>query len=279
MTLAAIDAHHHLWDPGLRPYPWMDDSVARLRRPFLVDTLQEAAALTPVQRTVVVQSLSSAEETEWLRHIAATTEWIAGVVGWIDLTSPTMTAELAESLDGKGKLRGYRHQLYTEEDPAWITRPIVNANLREVGAAGLSFDLLVDRRTSSAALEAVRANPDLMFVIDHAGNPGPADEHEIWLADLRAMAGAGNVACKLSGLLTNAGRRNMREVRTVMDVVLDLFGVDKCLWGSDWPISLLAHDYASTFQTAFRWAEDFSESERDRIFRDNAVSVYKLGRI
>ncbi|WP_217488582.1 amidohydrolase [Curtobacterium sp. Csp1] len=188
-----IDAHHHLWDPSDRPYPWMDDSVAPLRRRFDTDDLSALTRAAGIDRTIVVQAAHDPGETEWLLTQPSP---VVGVVGWVDLTAPDVADRLAALVDGarpggvgpggagpgaRGadsgpRLVGIRHQAHDEPDPGWLARPEVVRGVRAVAAAGLAFDLLVRAREQAAALALVDAVPEGRFVLDHAGKPAIADE-------------------------------------------------------------------------------------------------------
>lgn len=272
-----IDAHHHLWDPADRPYPWMDDSVAPIRRRFDVSDLLAATAGTPVTRTVVVQAVHDAGETAWL---VARPEPVAGVVGWVDLTAPDVSERLAATTSGPGggRLVGIRHQAQDEPDPGWLARSEVVRGVRAVAEAGLAFDLLVREREHDAALALVDAVPDAAFVLDHAGKPSIGSGDRSWPDRMRDFAARPNVACKVSGLLTEAGAdwRDRPVARYARDVV-EHFGPDRSLFGSDWPVSTLAADYAEVLRTTTDALADLSPAEHDAVFRGTAERIYLAG--
>lgn len=179
-----IDAHHHLWDPADRSYPWMDDSVAPIRRRFDVDDLIAAARGTDVTRTIVVQAVHDPGETAWLLEQP---EPVAGVVGWVDLTAPDVADRIAAVVARPGgdrlvgnRLVGIRHQAQDEPDPDWLARPEVVRGVRAVAAAGLVFDVLVRAREHRAALTLLDAVPEGSFVLDHAGKPDIAGGDPGW---------------------------------------------------------------------------------------------------
>ncbi|OII12693.1 amidohydrolase [Curtobacterium sp. MCBA15_008] len=285
-----IDAHHHLWDPADRPYPWMDDSVAPIRRRFDVDDLRAVTRDTDVTRTVVVQAVHDPGETAWL---LAQPGPVAGVVGWVDLTAPDVADRLAvvRALPGGERLVGIRHQAHDEPDPSWLARPDVVRGVRAVAAAGLVFDLLVREREHPAALALVDAVPEAVFVLDHAGKPAIARDRsgtqdsgegrevaDAWRARMRDVAARPNVVCKVSGLLTEAGDdwRDRPVARYAREVV-ELFGPDRSLFGSDWPVSTLATDYAEVLATTTTALADLGPEERDAVFRGTAERIYLAG--
>jgi L-fuconolactonase len=226
-----VDAHQHFWDPALGGYDWMTDDMAVLRRPYGPADLAPLLRANGVAGTVLVQARGSLDETRYLLELAAATPFVLGVVGWIDLTQD-VPAQLA-SLDGA--LVGVRHQVHDEPDPEWLLRDDVQRGLRGVGEAGLVFDLLVRARELPAAVEAVRRHPEVRFVLDHAAKRPVADG--AWRRGVAALAGHGNVVCKLSGLFTE------HEPRGTAQEALALFGAERCMFGSDWPVCLLATTY------------------------------------
>jgi L-fuconolactonase len=227
-----VDSHQHFWDPALADYPWMTDELAPLRRRFAPEDLEPLLREHRVSGTVVVQARHSLDETETLLAIAAATPFVLGVVGWIDLTGD-VGRQLGE-LDGV--LAGVRHQVHDETDPAWLLREDVQRGLAAVGAAGLAYDLLVRPRELPAAVETARRHPDVRFVLDHAGK-APHSNRAAWAEGVSALAELPNVTCKLSGLFTEADPEG-----TVADA-RRWFGSDRCMFGSDWPVCLLASGY------------------------------------
>ncbi|PCN46923.1 amidohydrolase [Curtobacterium sp. 'Ferrero'] len=304
----SIDAHHHLWDPSDRDYPWMDDSVAPIRRRFDVDDLRAALEGSGVDRTVVVQAVHDPGETAWLLRQPAP---VAGVVGWVDLTAPDVDERLAaivaehpaalvaehpaalvaddpEVETVAPRLVGIRHQAQDEPDPGWLARPDVVRGVRAVADAGLAFDLLVREREHGAALALVDAVPEGRFVLDHAGKPAIADDHgpggsavaDAWRARMRAFAARPNVVCKVSGLLTEAGNDwRDRPVARYLREVVGTFGPDRSMFGSDWPVSTLAADHAEVLHTTTAALADLSPSERHDVSTGTAERTYFPGEV
>ena len=241
-----VDAHHHFWDPSRRDYPWMGDELAAIRRPFGPNDLRPLLADNGVDKTILVQTVSSVEETREFLETAAANDFVAGVVGWVDLTSPAVEETIA-SLVGD-LLVGIRHQVHDEPDPRWLLRDDVQRGIAAVGDAGLVYDLLVRTRELPAALETVRRHRGMSFVVDHAAKPRIAGGS--WDADwekaLEPFGDEPNVACKLSGLVTEADWKSWtpEQLSPYMRRVLDWFGPERCMFGSDWPVCLLAADYA-----------------------------------
>jgi L-fuconolactonase len=277
-----VDAHHHLWDPGARDYPWMTDELAPIRRRFGPEDLAPLLAAAGVDATVVVQAVSSVEETRELLAIAAATDFVAGVVGWVDLADPDVAATLADLRAGPGgdRLVGVRHQVHDEPDPAWLLRPEVQRGIAAVGAAGLVYDLLVRSRELPGALETARQRPEVRFVIDHLAKPriaaGPDDP--AWAAAMAPFSDLGNVDCKLSGMVTEADWRAWRpaDLRPYVDRVVGWFGPDRCLFGSDWPVCLLAGTYGQVYDALAEAIADLEAAARAAIMGGTAARVYGL---
>jgi L-fuconolactonase len=219
-----VDAHQHFWDPATADYPWMTDD---LRRRYGPEDLAPLLDEYGIRGTIVVQARHSFDETRELIAIAAATPFVLGVVGWVDLTG-----DVERALDG---LVGVRHQVHDEPDPGWLLRDDVQRSIAAIGEAGLVFDLLVREEQLPAAVETVRRNPGTKFVLDHVAKRPPDDG--AWAEGVAALAELPNVACKLSGVLTEFDPRG-----TVVRA-LEWFGTDRCMFGSDWPVCLLAGGY------------------------------------
>ncbi|ROP72150.1 amidohydrolase [Curtobacterium sp. PhB115] len=277
-----IDAHHHLWDPADRQYPWMDDSVAPIRRRFDVDDLRAATRDTGVTRTIVVQAVHDPGETTWLLEQPGP---VAGVVGWVDLTAPDVADRIAavRALPGGERLVGVRHQAQDEPDPDWLARPEVARGVRTLAAAGLVFDLLVREREHRAALTLVEAVPEASFILDHAGKPDiahdAAETATAWRGRMADFAARPNVACKVSGLFTEAGPdwRDRPVDRYVREVV-EQFGPDRSMFGSDWPVSTLATGYAEVVQRTAEALADLSSTDHEAVFGGTAERIYLVAR-
>jgi L-fuconolactonase len=279
--MSALDAHHHLWDPRVRDYPWMAaPALDPIRRPYGLQELRDRAAAAGVERTVLVQTVPDEAETEEFLALASSSGGlIAGVVGWVDLTDPGVADALARlrALPGGQCLVGVRHQVQDEPDPGWLSRPAVRRGLRAVAGAGLAYDLLVLVPQLPEALAAVRDLPEGRFVLDHAAKPPiAAGAIEPWADALAELARLPNVSCKLSGLVTEAGWDDWdaERIRPYADHVLASFGPDRVMFGSDWPVCELAASYAEVRSLADELLEGLSPSERDAVLCTTATRVY-----
>jgi L-fuconolactonase len=276
-----VDAHHHFWDPARADYPWLTDDLAVIRRAFTPDDLAPHLAAAGVDSTVLVQTRSSLGETREFLATAAATPFIRGVVGWVDLTDRAIGEVLAELREGVGgdRLVGIRHQVHDEPDPDWLMRDDVRRGIRAVGDAGLVYDLLVRSRELPAALDTVRALPDIRFVIDHLAKP-PIRERAIqrWADLIQPFGALPNVCCKVSGMVTEADWTSWQptDFEPYVGHVLDVFGAERLLFGSDWPVCLLAASYQQVFDATRAALGDLGGSERAGIFGRNATSIYRL---
>jgi L-fuconolactonase len=257
------------------------DVLAPLRRPYTVDDLWEVTD-GKVAHTVLVQTISSEAETAaFLATAGANDGLIKGVVGWVDLTAPDVADRIRALRAGPGgeRLVGMRHQVQDEDDPRWLARPEVLRGLRAVAAAGLAYDLLVLVSQLDVATEVVRQLPEVRFVLDHLAKPGiAAGEWEPWASRIADLAGEPNVSAKLSGLVTEASWSDWspEQIAPYAKHALDVFGADRLMYGSDWPVCTLAASYEQVWDLAGTLIGDLTERERDAILGDTAVRVYQL---
>ncbi|MTE22285.1 amidohydrolase family protein [Streptomyces sp. TRM43335] len=279
-----VDAHHHVWDLSVRDQDWLaDDRLAPLRRTFTTADLAPEAAAAGVDATVVVQTVTVPDETPELLALAAADDLVAGVVGWTDLTAPDVADALARLRDGPGgeHLVGIRHQVQGEPDPRWLLRPDVTRGTRALAAAGLVHELVVLPHQLPAAAEAAAAHPDLLFVLDHLGKPPVAEGRSAsWARDLRRLAGLPNTLGKLSGLVTEAhwDTWTVEDLRPFADTALEAFGPERLMFGSDWPVCLLAAPYRRVVGTARELTAALTPAERAAVLGGTATRVYGLRR-
>jgi L-fuconolactonase len=279
--MSRVDAHHHVWDLSVREQTWMvGPELDPVRRNYSIDDLAPLAAAADVTATVLVQTVGVPDETPEFLDIANSNELVAGVVGWVDLTAADVAdvlARLRNRPDGQW-LKGIRHQVHDEADPRWLCRDDVRAGIAAVGEAGLVYDLLTKTPQLPAAVETVAALPEVSFVVDHISKPVIGADPEPWATELRALAALPNVSCKLSGMVTEASWTDWKvsDLQPYVDVVLEAFGPERVMFGSDWPVCLLAASYAEVVQAAEDLTAGLSTTERDAIFGETARRVYKL---
>jgi L-fuconolactonase len=277
-----IDAHHHFWDPTRTTYPWMEvEALDPIRRPFGPEDLAPELAAQGIVGTVLVQTISSLDETREFLALAAGGAFVWGVVGWVDLTTAGVGDDLDALIDGLGgdRLVGIRHQVHDESDPDWLRRPDVRRGLKAVQARGLRYDLLVRPRELAAATDTVRALEDLQFVLDHIAKPHiAAGQDDPWRERMPVLAALPNVAVKLSGMVTEADWASWTsaDLRPFVGSVVDWFGVERLMFGSDWPVCLLATSYAGVVQGLLEALGTLSSADEAAIFGSNAQRVYGL---
>jgi L-fucono-1,5-lactonase len=279
--VTTVDAHHHFWDPAKAEYPWLTDELAPIRRAFGPSDLEPLLAESLMDATILVQTRSSVDETRDFLALAAKHAFIGGVVGWVDLTAPSVANDLAALRAARGgdRLVGIRHQVHDEPDAEWLSRTDVRRGLRAVGSAGLAYDLLVRARELPAAVDAAAALPDIRFVNDHAAKPPVASRRmEPWAGHLARLASLPNVTCKLSGLVTEADWSSWTpaDLRPYVEIVLERFGPERIMFGSDWPVCLLAASYGRVLDTASDLTSELTATERARIFGLTAIETYRL---
>ncbi|GAB2909184.1 amidohydrolase family protein [Streptomyces mayteni] len=281
--MGRIDAHHHVWDLARRPHDWLaGPETSAIRRSFGLADLAAPAAAAGVTRTVLVQVLPEVAETAEFLALAADDELVAGVVGWVDLTLGDAVAErLAALREGPGGelLVGVRHLVQGEPDARWLCRPDVRRGLAAVAAAGLAYDLLVLPHQLPAALDTVRALPGLTFVLDHLAKPPiAAGSRQPWARLIGELAVEPNVYAKLSGLVTEADHATwtVAALRPYAETALTAFGTGRLMFGSDWPVCLLAASYAEVVGATEELTAGLGPAERADVFGGVAARAYRL---
>ncbi|WP_234534733.1 amidohydrolase family protein [Streptomyces shenzhenensis] len=283
---ALIDAHHHVWDLARRAQPWLDvPAHTPINRSFRPGDLRSAATRPIAGRslaaTVVVQCVASVDETRELLALADGDPLLAAVVGWADLTSPALGDVLDELREGAGggRLRALRHLVQDETDPDWLQRPAVERGLRTLQARGLGYDILIRSHQFPEAIRLARRFPELPVVLDHAGKPPLADgELSDWERNVRVLAGFPHVRCKVSGLVTEADHEKWSAagLRPVWEVLADAFGADRLMFGSDWPVCVLAGGWNRWASAMDEFLTGASPGETDAVLRRTAARFYGL---
>jgi L-fuconolactonase len=278
---AVVDAHHHFLDPAHTDYRWITPELAAIDRPFGPEDLAPELAAAGIDRTILVQTISSIEETREFLAVAERVPFIAGVIGWVDLTDTAVAGSIDGLRAGPGGdlLVGIRHQVHDEPDPGWLSRADVGRGLAAVEAASLTYDLLVRPRELAVALEVARSRPGLRLVIDHLAKP-PIESGalEPWATLLRPFGELPNVWCKVSGLVTEAdwAAWRPRDLVPYVEIALDVFGPSRLIFGSDWPVCLLAASYGEVVSVARGLAAGLSGPDRDALFGEAAARAYAL---
>ncbi len=282
-----IDAHQHFWRYQPARDAWIGDNMPVLKRDYLPADLLPELGANGIDGTIAVQADQSEAETLFLLEQAGRNPFIAGVVGWVDLCAAD-AGERLQYFSRFSKLRGFRHVAQSEPDDRFLVRDDFVRGVGMLGELDWTYDILIYARQLPAAVELVEKLPDQAFVLDHIGKPnitkldGKSLEFDRWAVGIRALARNPRVYCKLSGLVTEADWRGWRadDFKPYLDIVFDAFGVDRLMFGSDWPVCLLAGTYAQVKGLIEDYACGFANSEREKVFGDifgnNAARFYGL---
>ena len=273
-----IDAHQHFWKYNPAHQTWMTDAMDILRRDYLPDELAPLLTSAGFGGTIAVQARQRIEETEWLLELAATHHLIQGVVGWLDLRSPALVGQLARYAPHP-KLVGVRHVIHDEPDDHFMLRPDFRRGIGQLHAHDLTYDLLLFPKHLPVAVNLVEEFPDQPFVLDHIAKPAIREGLvSPWREDLMRLGAFPNVHCKLSGMVTEARWRQWQadDFHRYLDTVIEAFGTQRVMIGSDWPVCLLSGDYVSTMHIVIDYIQQFSSSEHAAILGGNCARFYQI---
>ena len=277
-----IDSHHHIWDLSVRDQEWIaGDEMQSIRRNFVVSDLKEAIASSRIGRTILVQTVTDYAETPELLAIAQSEHLVGAVVGWLPIDAPDAIAHLHkyQDLPGAEYLKGIRDIAQDHSDPNYLARPQTIANVKKLGELGLTFDLLTKTPELAAAINLVRACPDVQFVMDHISKPRIAkQEMEPWKSLMSELATFPNVLCKVSGLVTEANWKDweVKDFKPYVDHVIEIFTPQRLMFGSDWPVSILGGSYSQIVKLAEALTSHLSPSEADFFWHKTATAAYGL---
>jgi L-fuconolactonase len=282
ITSDRIDAHHHLWHYTPDDHGWINEEMGLLRRDFLPSDLKPLLDRAGIHGAIAVQARQTLEETRWLLSLAEdeadSNPWMKGVVGWAPIASPDFPETLARLRQCK-KLKGLRHFVQDEPDDQFLLSQAFNRGIRTLRDTGLVYDILIHARHLPQTVRFVDTHPDQSFVLDHCAKPPILSRDvEPWGSHMRELAKRPNVCCKLSGLVTEADWQSWTPVHLepYWCLVLEAFGPARLLFGSDWPVALLASSYQRWIDTVTEWVAPLSASEQEAIFGGTASRVYSL---
>lgn len=274
-----IDAHQHFWHYDAQEYAWINESMAALKRDFLPPDLRPLLSRWGFQGCVAVQARQSLAETRWLLSLTDEYQYVRGVVGWVDLCSAELPAQL-EELAKHPKLVGVRHVVQDEPDDDFVLRADFQRGIARLAEFELTYDVLIYPRQLRAATKLVAAFPDQPFVLDHIGKPDIAHgSMKPWEAGIRELGRLPNVCCKLSGMVTETHWKRWRpeDFMPYLEVVFEAFGADRLMIGSDWPVCTLSGEYGPVMDIVMRAIEYFPGEARDKILGRNCSRFYGLG--
>jgi L-fuconolactonase len=273
-----IDAHHHFWRYNVEEFAWIDESLSPLRRDFLPSNLERELRGVAIDGVVSVQARQTLEETKWLLSLAEENEFIKGVVGWVPLADPKIGEYLAE-FSQHAKLSAVRHVVQAEPNDEFILGKEFNRGITALQDCGLVYDILIYERHLLNATRFVDRHPEQVFVLDHIAKPrikeGVIDD---WAANLCKLAQRPHVYCKVSGMVTEADFDSwtVDDLKPYWDMVLAAFGLERIMFGSDWPVCTVACSYGRWYETVLRLAEQLSPAEQADLFGNTACQVYRL---
>jgi L-fuconolactonase len=277
-TSPRIDSHHHLWLYSPQEYGWIDENMKVIRRDFLPEHIHQEIQAAGIDGVVTVQAHQSIAETEWLLKLAAGNDLMRGVVGWVPLIDGNVRDALGP-LAANPKLKAIRHVIQSEADPDYILREDFNRGIQALPEFGLIYDILIFERHLPQTIEFVDRHPNQIFVLDHIAKPR-IGAHVVspWAENMRELALRPNVYCKLSGMVTEADYRYWTEadLQPYFDVALEAFGSRRLMFGSDWPVCLVAVEYRRWFQIVCAQIAGLSPDEQDRILGGTAIEAYRF---
>jgi L-fuconolactonase len=273
-----IDSHQHFWKYDPVRDSWITDEMAAIKRDFTPLDIQFVLERNGFGGTVAVQASESDEETNYLVRLSKEYPVIKGVVGWVDLQAADIEHRLESYKDVK-VLKGFRHVVEGEEDPDFLIRPAILNGLKALAKFGYTYDLLIRPRHYQATLTCVSQNPELQFVLDHIAKPPiKSREFDEWATFIDALSVFPNVACKVSGLATEADWTGWKldDFKQYLTHIFARFGTERIMYGSDWPVCLLAASYEESIAIVEDKLGQFTEIERNAFWAGNAIRVYNL---
>ncbi|WP_016777773.1 amidohydrolase family protein [Anaerophaga thermohalophila] len=273
-----IDSHQHFWNYNREEFDWINNDMTSIKKSFLPKDLKATLSGIGVEGVVSVQARQSLEETDWLLQLAAENEFIKGVVGWVPLSDKNIP-EILSRFKNNNSLKGVRHVIQGEPDPQFILKKNFNNGISQLKKYGLIYDILIFGRQLPNTIRFVDQHPDQPFVLDHIAKPEiRLNEIKVWKKDIKELARRENVSCKLSGMVTEADFTIWTEdqLKPYFDVVLEAFGPGRLLFGSDWPVCLVATSYKSWLKLVKKWISKLSSLEQEQILGRNARLIYNL---
>lgn len=273
-----VDAHQHFWIYNQEEYKWIDESMVKLRRNFLPSHLNRVLKRNGFDFCVTVQARQTLQETKWLLELAQNNSFIKGIVGWVNLKSNSVEQEL-EQFAAYKKFKGIRHVLQDEKDDGYMLRSDFKQGLRQLEKYGLTYDVLIYPRHIKYACTLVHEFPHQKFIIDHLAKPLIKESKiEPWKKDMQKLAREDNVLCKLSGMVTEANWNSWKQEDFIpyMEIMLEAFGPNRLLFGSDWPVCTVVAKYEQVLGIVTNFISSLSPAEQAHIMGQNAIDFYNL---
>ncbi|WP_282124157.1 amidohydrolase family protein [Algibacter mikhailovii] len=273
-----IDSHQHFWHYEPAKHSWIDDDMSAIRRDFLPADLQKVYRENGIDACVAVQADQTLAETDFLIDLAVKNDFIKGVVGWVDLRNESVNTDL-EKYSHHQKVKGFRHVVQGEPDHNFLLRSNFLRGISALEKYNYTYDILIFPHQLGATLEFVKRFPNQKFVIDHMAKPYIKDGFfDGWANQMQAIAKYENVSCKVSGMITEADYNTWTEAQLspYLDLVFSAFGTDRILYGSDWPVCLVAGNYNQVKNIVTNFIAALSEDEKAKVMGKNAIKFYNL---
>lgn len=277
-----VDTHQHFWNLNEVAYPWLVPAYGPIYRDFEADELEPQLAAAGVDKTVIVQAMDSYADTDSMLAIAEAYDWVAGVVGWVPIHDPAETARKLDEYAANAYFKGMRHLIHEETNPDWVIQKQVIEGLTILAERGLTFDVVAVFPNHLAHVPTLAEKvPNLKMVIDHLAKPPLGeDDRAVWREQMARAAECPNVYAKVSGLNTvtpDFENWTYEDIKPLVDFAIEQFGADRLMFGSDWPVAVLAGDYAKVYAETLKCLADLSESEQDAILGGTGNRFYGLG--
>ena len=273
-----IDSHQHFWKYNPLKHSWIDDDMSVIRKDFLPTDLAKVYIENGISGCIAVQADQTLEETDFLIDLASKYDFIKGIVGWVDLRSENIEKVL-EKYSKQNIVKGFRHVVQAESDHNFLLRPSFLRGISSLEKYNFTYDILVFPHQLGAVLEFVKQFPKQKFVIDHIAKPYIKDGfYEGWASQMTSISKQENVYCKMSGMITEADYNTwtLEQLNPYMDLVLKVFGSNRIMFGSDWPVCLVAGNYKQVKEIVTNFVVKLSDSEQRRIMGDNAINFYNI---
>tara|TARA_R110002167_G_scaffold37237_8_gene116793 strand:- start:187 stop:1017 length:831 start_codon:yes stop_codon:yes gene_type:complete len=273
-----IDSHQHFWIYEPTKHSWIDDEMSNIRKNFLPADLKKVYVENDIDGCVAVQADQTLEETDFLLQLSRENDFVKGIVGWVDIRDPNID-EVLEKYHRYKKVKGFRHIVQGEPDHNFLLRPNFLRGISYLEKYGYTYDILVFPHQLGATLEFVKQFPHQKFVIDHMAKPYIKDSfYDGWAAMMNEIAKHPNVHCKVSGMITEADYKTWtpRQIVPYIEVVLNAFGPERLMFGSDWPVCLVAGTYGQVKSLVTDFIKTLSPTEQASIMGNNAIEFYNL---
>ncbi len=271
-----IDTHHHFWNYNPVEFDWIDNDMNSIRQSFLPKDLKKTIADSNVSGVISIQARQIEEETKWLLSLAQQNDFVKGIIGWLPLTTDSIQQKLEQYSKNKW-LKGLRHVIQEEKNPEYILQKSFNRGISLLNKYNLIYEILIFENQLPYTIRFVDMHPEQTFVLDHIAKPKiRQNEIESWANNIKELAKRDNVTCKISGMVTEANYKlwTPEQLHPYFDVVLEAFGPSKLMFGSDWPVCLVATQYKEWIKLFIKEISIFSQEDQEKILYKNAFEIY-----